>query len=1073
MVGVTKIQRGNAGYWLAAVAEGGEDYYSKPGEAPGEWLGTLAADLGLSGEVQPAHYMAILNGEDPITGRQLVKRPEVSYRMRADGTEVTVEPVLGYDVRFSAPKSVSLLYALGSEKTRERIVAVMNEAVREGITHLEHHACKVGRGKGGKEIEDGRGFAAMAFRHRMSRAGGPALHVHVLISNLTLAARGDKCLSLASPKERSPLFHHGKTAGVIFQAALRAGMLREFGLEFEAVKNGYADLKGFSRELIEAFSIRSREIAEWMARHGASGAKAAQTAAYRTRDAKDHGVDVDARVEEWQARAEPYGFGGAEAEAMARQGTPREPAPIGEAVIGDALRKLETNYSHFHGSLLIWALADQLPEGADRASLDSAFKGMLEGGQILTVYEGNALDPPVYTTPRVAETERRFIDAAVAGADAGAAVVDRATLDSVLARHPYLGADQSQMVVRLASGGEQVVAVAAWPGTGKTTALAAATEAWRAAGYPVIGCATARMATGELKDAGVKPADSIASFLYRARMLRAEGRGLAEGTVIVVDEANVTNSYDLEALRALAAACRGKLVMIGDPRQIGAIGPGGLYAHFARLVEPIRLTMIRRQTQEVDRRIVTLVYEGRGSEALDVLHTEGKLVVGDDLQSALHALLVDWHRDFATGSDAVMIARRNRDVDYLNEQARELRRAQGKLGRLEVKAGETRIARGDRVQTRINSRRRDGVKVDNRERWDVVSVNPILRTVRLRRVGGDERTVKLRRAYLDRTTKKGEPALQHAYAITKFNAESKTFDRAFALLDDATTLEQEVVAISRGRTIAKVYAVVSTPLLDPELGPASRKLVERLQDARAAIEAEGADFPAREVSLREKIREMAPWELADRRAKLSAIENPIDPDAERREELGAEIAADRRIAAELAAEQEALRALPQAPEVEGDLARLHAAQGSTAERIRLNEAELESLPEPPRAEELTSKQRLEAALVELRIAHLASREVEAGRAGESEPLYKALGSYPTDPAERAAWGDGANAIATYRLRYGVYDENLPFGGTPRSPEAKADRAAAERRLESAQRHLRLSQERSAERSAAHDLDAGI
>src|SRR5262249_28610961 len=108
MVGVTKIQRGNAGYWLAAVAEGGDDYYVKPGEAPGEWIGALAADLGLSGEVDAASYSEILEGIDPASGAQLLERPDTRYRLRADGSEKRIEPVLGYDIRFSAPKSISI-----------------------------------------------------------------------------------------------------------------------------------------------------------------------------------------------------------------------------------------------------------------------------------------------------------------------------------------------------------------------------------------------------------------------------------------------------------------------------------------------------------------------------------------------------------------------------------------------------------------------------------------------------------------------------------------------------------------------------------------------------------------------------------------------------------------------------------------------------------------------------------------------------------------------------------------------------------------------------------------------------
>jgi hypothetical protein len=68
MVGVTKVQRANASYWIEAVAEGGEDYYTKPGEAPGEWLGELATKLGLEGQIDKAAYAMVLEGRDPESG---------------------------------------------------------------------------------------------------------------------------------------------------------------------------------------------------------------------------------------------------------------------------------------------------------------------------------------------------------------------------------------------------------------------------------------------------------------------------------------------------------------------------------------------------------------------------------------------------------------------------------------------------------------------------------------------------------------------------------------------------------------------------------------------------------------------------------------------------------------------------------------------------------------------------------------------------------------------------------------------------------------------------------------------
>lgn len=122
MVGVTKIGRANANYWIEAVAEGGDDYYTKPGEAPGEWMGELAAELGLSGEVDREAYAAVLAGKHPVTGEVLVARPKPRKFIDAESRERRLDPILGYDIRFAAPKSISLLYAIGSPEVRAAIL---------------------------------------------------------------------------------------------------------------------------------------------------------------------------------------------------------------------------------------------------------------------------------------------------------------------------------------------------------------------------------------------------------------------------------------------------------------------------------------------------------------------------------------------------------------------------------------------------------------------------------------------------------------------------------------------------------------------------------------------------------------------------------------------------------------------------------------------------------------------------------------------------------------------------------------------------------------------------------------
>ena len=1048
MVGVTKISRANANYWIEAVAEGGEDYYTKPGEAPGEWMGELAAELGLSGEVDRETYAAVLAGKHPVTGAVLVSRPEPRKFIDAEGRERRLDPILGYDIRFAAPKSVSLLYAVGSPEVREAILRAHDHAVAEAVGYLERTACFVQRGKGGVVIESGAGFLSMGFRHRSSRAGDPALHTHLVTANMTRAVSDGRWLSLANPRRQSPLLREAKAAGHVYQAALRAELTRDLGVEWQQVVNGYADLAEIGRPVIDHFSQRRAEIVAAMAERGTTSAAAAEVAAYRTRDAKDYKVDPDTQRQEWATRAAEFDLTPDSIDRIVARGRRREPEAIGAQHLDRTLADLEAHHSHFDRRDLLSAVANQLREGADARVLEGAVRSLIDGDRLIEIHRGaGPLDATYYTTPRLWELEQRFMATARKGEKAGAAVVDGATLAAVLDRHRYLSEQQVEMVRRLTTGGERVVAVAALPGTGKTTALAAAQEAWAAAGIRGVGVATARSASGELTDAGV-PATSVTAFLIQTGELAERNIApLPRGTVIVVDESSTTPTPHMTALADLAEGCDGKLVLIGDPRQIGAVGPGGLYGNLTNEIEPVVLTQIRRQRDPVDRRIVELAHEGRGSDALDVLRAHDRLVIADTLPEVLDAQVLDWHKSYAAGEDAVMIARRTRDVADLNELARELLAAEGRVGKDALVVGGQPFAVGDRVITRINT-----PEVSNRERWEVVGVDQAKHHLYLQRLGAEGQGVRLDRRYLEKMTPSREPAIQHAYALTTYSTESKTFDSAFALLDSGISREDFTVAISRTSGATTAYGVAASELTDADLGPGTREVEDAAHDLRLGAERAAGEYAAIEVGARKRVEAMAPPDLAGRRAEL---EQRLTAAAEPSPAEGRLADLERRIAA----------AESRLAGMESEQARQLAAKQLRRLQSERDGLTVEVATEAPRRSQLTGTERAELALIEDRLVDLRRRAVAAERSQQSKMIVESLGPRPKDPLQAALWNNGVDAIYGYRQRYGITTAGKdPLGGKTRDAAQRRERRQAELRIARVQKQLGKQRTRSATRA---------
>jgi conjugative relaxase-like TrwC/TraI family protein len=794
MVSVGKLSAGQARYYLdqaggpvtaaGALTSGVEDYYLGGPEAAGRWLGRGARALGLDGRVQDDALHAILAGDSPVTGEILRTRGSVA----------------GFDVTFSAPKSVSVLFGIADPATQSAIHDAHARAVTEAFSYFERSTAFARRGAGGAETVRGDALVAAAFVHRTSRSGDPQLHTHVLVANLVRAEDGRW-----SALDGRLVYAHARTAGFLYQAALRAELTRSLGVEWMPVNKGSAEIRGVSDRVIRAFSRRRAEIEAAMQLHGSRGRHAAQVAALDTRRAKDRAVRPEALAPEWRLRAAKLGLHEAR---IGRLFDRENLAPTAwEAAFEELVAPtgLTQNESTFGRREVLQALCQRAGQGATVQELERAADAFLRSPWVVPLANGQRVERR-YSTVELVETEQRTVSTAVALRSTGRGVATADAVEAALASRPHLSGEQRAMVQRLTRDGDGVAVIVGPAGTGKTTAIGAAREAWQATGIPVRGCAIARKAAHQLGRTAGMQATSVAALLRQSRPLEP-------GTVLVIDEASMLGTRACAELLDRVDAARGKLVIAGDTSQLAAIEAGGMLGALESRLDAIELHDNRRQEQAWEREAVKLLRDSAGEAALALYERHNRLHIGSDARDVLSRLVADWH---TTGDPdgCVMIAHYRTDVRELNGRARAVMRTAGRLGPDELVTAGSRYAVGDRIVIKHNSAR---LGVHNSERGVVEAVDLRAGSLSIRI---DERLVELDAKFLASRPHGGRPTIEHGYAMTAHSAQGLTCRHALVLARDDTYKEWVYTAMTRATTANRLYVIAERNRGRDEFAPA-------------------------------------------------------------------------------------------------------------------------------------------------------------------------------------------------------------------------------------------------------------
>ncbi len=631
-------------------------------------------------------------------------------------------------------------------------------------------------------------------------------------------------------------------------AAARAAVDLGYGIEPDDGPSGRLEqwgIAGIPDEVLAVHSKRAAEIDAECARRGESSYRARGVAARTTRSAKEHASEADL-VGGWRAELSEAGWPVERiAASVAAAGRDRRPV---ERLTMKSVRQMVADVLGEDGELarrkvfsrrhVIVAMAPRL-FGQDPAVLDPLAARVLADPEAVPLVGVAGDRERVYSVASVLAREAAIAErldrqlARTDGPTVSAAVVDAAVGVAEASLGASLSTEQRAAAVGICTSGRGAELVVGVAGAGKTTMLAVVSAAFEQTGHRVVGTATSGQAARTLgTEASIDQSRTLASLVWRLDHHRLT---LDDRSVVVLDEAGMTDDVGLARLSAYVEAAGAKLIVVGDHRQLGAIGPGGaLAALVSRHPGAVhQLVENRRQVDADERRALAKLRDGEVSQAVAWYADHGRVHAIADRDQALHAAVDSWAVDVTVGRRTGLYAWRRGNVAELNRRAREWMETDGRLSGPEIccpggsvyRAGDWVVALAT-VAAMVTS-----------QAGTVDSVDPEAGSLVVRTDDGRPVTLDVEEA--------GADCLGYGYATTVHRAEGATVDTAH-LFADGGGRELAYVGMSRARRAAHAWVVAD------DLGQATEDLRRDWSTTRTPIWAIDTGQPAPTPTAREQ-----------------------------------------------------------------------------------------------------------------------------------------------------------------------------------------------------------------------------
>jgi conjugative relaxase-like TrwC/TraI family protein len=633
-----------------------QNYWSRDQQGHSEWQGKLAEQWKLDGAVESEHFARLSEGQHPHTQDQLV-RHQVSRTYEGKfGKEVTsAEHRAGWDATFSAPKSVSLTALVGGD---ERVREAHRESVRTALRELERYTqARIGNVHAPETTGK---FVAATFEHDTARPvdgyAAPQLHTHAVIFNVTEQA--NETTRSLQPHE---LFVSQRYVTAVYRSEL-AMRLQMLGYELERGKHGQPEIRGYTKEYLEASSPRREQIKDHLREQGIDGAAAAQIAAHHTRDRKEL-LSQGEVLQRHRELAAQYGNQADQVVAHACQHGHQRMREVKtqaqSAVTWARDHVFERSAVQDRRAILETALARGMGE-TTYTSIRQEFQRRINTGEFQELSQTGARRQ--YTTRVMAGMEREIVGRMLEGNRryySHPMLVSPQMRIATEDRHPELNPSQLQAVDEILLSREKIVALDGIAGAGKTTTLAVIREGAELDGYRVEGFAPTSRAAQKLGEAGIE------TSTLQKHLARGQQPDTGEKRLYVLDESSLASTRQLhEFIERLRPNDR--VLLVGDRRQHEAVEAGRPFAQLQDAgMKTVKLEEIVRQKDPELKEVVQQLARGNVREAINNLDQQGRVHEIRGYEERISAIAKEYAK---SPENTIVVSPDNRSRSEINER---------------------------------------------------------------------------------------------------------------------------------------------------------------------------------------------------------------------------------------------------------------------------------------------------------------------------------------------------------------------------------------------------------------------